>query len=51
MTKCKLCDGRGVIWVAQPDIGGYMIEPCPQCNKAYRGSQGYGPVKEEKQDA
>ena len=32
MKKCKLCDGSGVIWVAQPDIGGYMIEPCPNCN-------------------
>lgn len=51
MSKCKLCGGRGVIWVEQSDIGGYMVEPCPQCNKAYRESEGYEPVKEEKHNA
>lgn len=32
--KCELCNGTGRIYT---DMGfGYTVQPCPNCNKAFR---------------
>lgn len=33
-NKCELCHGTGRIYT---DLGfGYTVQPCPNCNQAYR---------------